>query len=291
MPSLTTYHIDAFANGPFTGNPAAICVLEEWLDDASMQAIAEQHNLAETSFLVPRESSTAAGNNTGEYDLRWFTPTTEVDLCGHATLAAAHALHEEYGLGLKRYAFHTRSGELLVDISEQDGGSRYSMALPGFQPVSCPVPGNSEGDKQALVPPLEEALEEALGVKSVTVAEANYYIVELADQASLEAVNPNHQLLKQLPKCVAVTAKADSSELDFVSRFFGIVLGIEEDPVTGSAHCCLAPYWANKLAKTKLAAKQISARGGLVGCEVLNGGDKVVLSGGARTFLSGEIWW
>lgn len=255
---FTQYQVDAFATKVFEGNPAAVCPLDEWLDDKLLQAIAEENNLSETAFFVPSKKG---------YQLRWFTPTVEVDLCGHATLASAFIIFEKLGYKKKLITFETRSGDLIV----KKENNKLVMDFPARQPTPCTVP---------------QGLVKALGSTPREVLAADDYIVVFDNENTIRSIKPDMALLSQIDKRgVAITAPG--SNVDFVSRFFAPKFGISEDPVTGSAHCELAPYWAQKLNKTKLRAKQVSKRGGEVGCEVE--GDRVFLSGQAVLFMEAEI--
>jgi PhzF family phenazine biosynthesis protein len=255
---IKQYQVDAFATRAFEGNPAAVCPLENWLDDGLLQAIAEENNLSETAFFVP----TARG-----FKLRWFTPVKEVDLCGHATLATAHVIFEMLGYSEPVITFETRSGELFV----KKKGKLLQMNFPACPPTSCEI---------------SETLIQALGVHPIEVLAADDYLAVFDSEATIRAIVPNHALLSQLDlRGVIVTAPG--IDVDFVSRFFAPKFGVPEDPVTGSAHCKLAPYWANKLGKNTLSARQVSRRGGFLTCEVM--GNRVELSGGAVTFMEAEI--
>jgi len=258
MMKLKQYQVDAFATRAFEGNPAAVCLLEAWLDDGLLQAIAEENNLSETAFFVP------SGKGFG---LRWFTPVKEVDLCGHATLAAAHVIFEALGYAKPVITFETRSGELFVTKK----GKQLEMDFPARPPTPCEPP---------------EILAEGLGQRPIEVLAADDYIAVFDNEAAIRAITPNQALLGQLDlRCVVITAPG--TDVDFVSRVFGPKFGIPEDPVTGSAHCELAPYWANKLGKNILSAQQVSRRGGNLICEVK--ANRVALSGYAVTFMEAEI--
>jgi PhzF family phenazine biosynthesis protein len=255
---IKQYQVDAFATRAFEGNPAAVCPLESWLDDGLLQAIAEENNLSETAFFVPSEKG---------FKLRWFTPVKEVDLCGHATLAAAHVLFDILGYAKPVITFETRSGELIVE--RKDG--RLEMNFPACPPTPCK---------------LSETLVKGLGQRPVEVLAADDYLAVFDSEATVRAIAPDMVLLSQLDlRGVIITAPG--TDVDFVSRFFAPKFGIPEDPVTGSAHCELAPYWANKLGKNLLSARQVSRRGGNIVCEV--SADRVVLSGYAVTFMEAEI--
>ncbi len=257
--TLTIYQVDAFSDHLFGGNPAAVCPLQTWLDPSLMQQIATENNLAETAFFVPDEKGFA---------LRWFTPAMEVDLCGHATLATAHVLFQHLGFSGEQIAFQTRSGTLKVDRKE--GG--YEMDFPSQPPVASGVPA---------------ALVSALGVEALYVGQStNYYFVTVADQQTVLATQPDMRALKKLEK-IGVIVSAPGEEADFVSRFFAPKAGIDEDPVTGSAHAALIPYWGTKLNKTHLWALQLSPRQGELFCEWQ--GERVKIGGKAVTYLIGEI--
>ena len=256
--TLRMYQVDAFADRVFSGNPAAVVPLEAWLPDALMQAIAAENNLAETAFFAPE------GNG---YRLRWFTPLAEVDLCGHATLASADVLYRLLGYSAAAVTFESRSGPLVV--SRQ--GDLYAMDFPalGLEP-STPSP----------------ILVEALGVAPVDALRSMDHVVVLEREAQVRALAPDLSKLRALDlRGVCVTAPGD--EVDFVSRFFAPNLGVDEDPVTGSAHCALAPYWAPRLGKTAMVARQLSPRGGTVQCDLR--GDRVTLRGRAAHYMTAEI--
>lgn len=255
---IKLYQVDAFASRVFEGNPAAVCPLESWLDDSLLQAIAGENNLSETAFFVP----SAKG-----FKLRWFTPVKEVDLCGHATLATAHVIFEILGYSKQAVTFETRSGDLVVRRKR----NLLEMDFPSLSPRPCAMP---------------EALIEGLGQRPTEVLSADDYLAVFDSEATVRAIAPNHTLLSQLDlRGVIVTAPG--MDVDFVSRFFAPKYGVPEDPVTGSAHCELAPYWANKLGKNTLSAKQVSRRGGNITCGV--NADRVLLSGYAVTFMEAEI--
>lgn len=256
---LRLFQIDAFTDAVFGGNPAAVCPLDSWLDDATLQAIAAENNLSETAFLV-------AAN--GAYDLRWFTPLAEVDLCGHATLASAHVVFHHLRQGADAVAFETRSGRLEV-IRRDDGALAMDFPALAAHPVQAP-PGLAAG----------------LGATPEAVFADMDYLALFGSESAVTALSPDMGVLAQLDRRgVIVSAPADS--VDFISRFFCPRLGVPEDPVTGSAHCMLAPYWAGRLGKTTLRARQASARGGVVDCSVV--GDRVRLAGRAVQYLEGTI--
>jgi PhzF family phenazine biosynthesis protein len=255
---LPCYHVDAFARAVFQGNPAAVCPLEAWLPDATLQSIAAENNLSETAFLVARGR---------DYDLRWFTPTIEVDLCGHATLAAAFVLFTERGVNTNSIRFHSRSG-LLTVVREADV---ITLDFPARPAASCAVP---------------EALVRGLGRQPLEVLRARDYLAVFAKAAEVQALKPDFALLQTLD-CLGVIATAPGEDCDFVSRFFAPAAGINEDPVTGSAHCTLIPYWSQRLGRPTLLARQVSARGGELVCR--DGGERVFIGGRATLYLRGEI--
>ena len=256
--NLRMFQVDAFTNHVFGGNPAAVCPLEAWLDDFLLQAIAEENNLSETAFLV------AAGD---AFELRWFTPAEEVDLCGHATLAAAHVLFTHLGYARSEIVFHTRSGSLIVKRGEQG----YSMDFPATLPVAIDAP---------------QELLDGLGKRPKEVLEAFDYVAVFESEEDIKSLTPNFVKLNELGlRGVIVTAPG--KHVDFVSRCFFPKLRVNEDPVTGSAHCELAPYWAKHLGKNQLSADQLSKRGGRVECEVRS--DRVFLAGGCVDFMIAEV--
>lgn len=260
--SLTITQVDAFTSVPFSGNPAAVCVLPEARDAAWMQHVAMEMNLSETAFLVRQSDG---------FNLRWFTPAVEVDLCGHATLASAHVLWEAgYVLPNQQARFHTKSGLLTAEKH----GEWIELDFPASleQPAEAP-----------------SALLSALGVSATYVGRNMFdYLVEVASEEVVRQMLPNFSLLATVPtRGVIVTSRASTPDYDFVSRFFGPQVGINEDPVTGSAHCCLAPYWQKKLGKDEMVGYQASARGGVV--RVRLAGDRVYLGGQAVTVLRGEF--
>jgi len=259
---LSIVQADAFTDKPFAGNPAAVCVLPTPRDEAWMQNVASEMNLSETAFLV-REG--------GGFHLRWFTPTIEVALCGHATLASAHVLWECGHLKPGEQArFRTLSGLLTAD----QRGDWIEMDFP------------VKADEPADAPP---RLSEALGAALKYVGKNQFdYIAEVESEAVLRGLKPNFSLLSEVGiRGVIVTARAETAGFDFVSRFFAPGAGVNEDPVTGSAHCCLAPFWAKRLGKAEFLAYQASARGGVV--RVRLEGDRVILGGQAVTVLRGEL--
>lgn len=256
--NLPLHQIDAFTGTRFRGNPAAVCPLETWLSDELLQAIAAENNLSETAFCVPRD---------GAWELRWFTPTTEVDLCGHATLAAAHALFSTGRAGAEEIIFHSRSGPLRV----RREGAALTMDFPVQTPEPCATP---------------EALAAGLGRAPASCFRAADYLAVFPSQRDIEEIRPDFGILRNLDRR-GVIITAPGAECDFVSRFFAPNCGIDEDPVTGSAHCALTPFWADRLGKTSLTARQVSRRGGDLRCRLA--GDRVFLSGEAVLYLEGTI--
>jgi PhzF family phenazine biosynthesis protein len=260
--TIPIFQVDAFTSEPFAGNPAAVCLLDGPVDATWMQNVAQEMNLSETAFVYEMEEG---------YSLRWFTPTTEVDLCGHATLASAHILWEEGKLDPREQArFHSRSGLLTAGRR----GDKIELDFPATpaEPV------------HAL-----DGLDAALGAHALYVGRSAFdYLVELDSARAVRDLAPDLVWLKELGvRGVMVTATGDEPGLDFVSRYFAPGAGIDEDPVTGSIHCCLGPYWGEMLGKTEMAAYQASARGGSL--EVRLAGDRVKLGGQAVTVLRGEL--
>jgi PhzF family phenazine biosynthesis protein len=255
--------VDAFTNVPFAGNPAAVCVLPEWRPDEWLRYVAREMNLSDTAFLVRRDD---------EFDLRWLTPSVEVDLCGHATIASAHVLWEDGHLPASAQArFHTRSGLLTADRR----GEWIELDFPVNEAVAAEPPSS-------LLP--------ALGVTAPVAVMKNVfdYLVEVQSETELRALRPDHASLRRIPvRGVIVTARPASPAFDFVSRFFAPGAGIDEDPVTGSAHTALGPYWGAKLGKTKMTAYQASARGGVVRLRLA--GDRIVLGGQAVTVMQATL--
>jgi len=256
--TVPIYQVDAFANEIFEGNPAAVCPLQDWLSDDVMQKIAMENNLSETAFFVEQG---------GSYQLRWFTPTTEVDLCGHATLASAHVLFEHLDYLEEVIQFESNSGELKVRRHDD----KLIMNFPA-----------STLNKAA--PP--SFLEEAIGAPVQELYRDTDYLYVVETEEAVRNLKPNIPLLEKADvRGIIVTAPG--REVDFVSRFFAPAAGVDEDPVTGSAHTMLTPYWSNRLGKEELVARQISKRGGTVYCRQMN--ERVELAGTAKTFLKGEI--
>lgn len=258
---LTIYHVDAFADAPFTGNPAAVCVLHEHADDHWMQQVASELNLSETAFLLPENDG---------FRLRWFTPTAEVELCGHATLASAHVLWETGALDpVAQARFYTRSGLLTADRR----GSLIELDFPAkpARPIAAPA-----------------ALINALGVEPRFCGKSAFdLLIEVDSEATVRALQPDFRAIGNMGgRGIIVTSRASTTGYDFVSRCFYPQVGIDEDPVTGSAHCVLAPFWADQLGKTEFRAYQASRRGGTV--EVRLAGDRVKLGGHALTVMRSE---
>lgn len=255
------FHVDAFSSKAFGGNPAAVCVLTSWLDNDLLQKIAAENNLSETAFLVP----TSPGN----YDLKWFSPTIKIDLCGHATLASAFILFKFYDPSKTVLKFQTASGELSVEKSED----LLSMNFPARPPVEAKPP---------------EILTEALGAEATFVLESRDLLAVFEDENVIQNMTPDFDKIKKIKSHFAVIVSAPGERSDFVSRFFAPNAGINEDPVTGSAHCTLIPYWAKRLNKNKLHAFQLSGRKGEIFCE--HSGDRVRISGHSTLFAKGEIY-
>ena len=259
---LTIFQVDAFTAKPFAGNPAAVCVLPRPMDDNWMQNVAREMNLSETAFLFRQEDG---------FRLRWFTPAVEVDLCGHATLASAHILWEMgHARAGEQVRFHTRSGIL----SAERKGDWIEMDFPAKPEEPAPEPAG---------------LAEALGVGIKYLGRNQFdYLVEVDSEEIVHRIKPDFTLLMTLPvRGVIVTSPSSAQEYDFVSRFFAPRVGVNEDPVTGSAHCCLGPFWANRLHKNEFIAYQASPRGGVLRVRVK--GARVILGGQAVTVLRGEL--
>lgn len=254
------YQIDAFTNRRFAGNPAAVMPMQSFLPDATLQAIAAENNLAETAFLVPKD---------GDYRLRWFTPATEVPLCGHATLASAAVVMERLEPGRHRVVFDSLSGPLPVNKE----GNQYVMDFPArfSDPIATP-----------------EGLAEALGAVPVEVLANQFnYMAVLESEQVLRQLTPDMTALARIGRPGVIVTARSSGDYDFVSRYFAPAKGIPEDPVTGAAHCMLAPYWAKRLGKNEFRAFQASRRGGTVICRLMN--DRVELRGECVFYLEGEV--
>ncbi len=256
--SIPYYHVDAFTSSPFSGNPAGVCLLADWLPDSVLQSIAAEHNLAETAFTVQRDSA---------FDLRWFTPALEVDLCGHATLATAHVIFRHLGYRGSIVRFKTLSGLLTVSRD----GDLLTLDFPARPAAPCaPSP----------------ELGAALRASPAQIARARDYLAVFETEAAVRSLEPDMAALERLD-CLGVIATAPGEDCDFVSRFFAPRAGVPEDPVTGSAHCTLIPYWAERLGRTRLRARQVSPRGGELLCE--HRGERVGIGGHAVTYSSGFL--
>ena len=252
------FEVAAFTKWHFAGNPAGVCFLSEWLPDAQMQAIAAENNLAETAFVIERN---------GYFDVRWMTPTVEVDLCGHATLASAHVIFHHLGRTGDRVRFQSRSGELTVARVED----RLVLDFPSQPPSSCELP---------------EKLVQGLRAQPRSVWKGPDYLAVFDREQDIKALAPDFDMLAQLDaRGTIVTALGD--DCDFVSRFFAPQSGIAEDPVTGSTHCALIPYWSKRLGKQTLHARQLSKRGGELFCE--DRGERVSIGGNAVTYVEGKL--
>lgn len=255
---IPIYQVDAFTSNFFGGNPAAVCPLTEWIDPGLMQSIAAENNLSETAFFVKKNDF---------YELRWFTPEIEVDLCGHATLASGFVLFNHLNYNEGEIKFETKSGRLMV----QRSGDLITLNFPANPPVKIGTP---------------DRLKEGLGKKPLEVCKSRDYLALFETEKEVLSIQPDFKILGKLETLgIIITARGDTS--DFVSRFFAPAAGIDEDPVTGSAHTTLVPYWAKRLNKTKFHAFQISKRGGELFCQLA--GDRVLISGKAKTYLTGEI--
>ncbi|MBA3577817.1 MAG: PhzF family phenazine biosynthesis protein [Sphingomonas sp.] len=257
MIALPFFQVDAFADAPLTGNPAAVIPLDRWLDDRLMQAIAQENNLSETAFAVPSESDDR------DYDLRWFTPVAEVPLCGHATLASAHVL-----IRGERIRFSTQSG--ILTVTRDDDLLRLDLPAAAVEPRDMP------------------GLCKALGVTGETFAgksAENIAVVLLEDEQAVRSTTPDFAALRDFPDLVIVTAAGD--ETSIASRVFAVPVGIDEDPVTGAAHAALVPFWAKRLGRHEFTAVQASKRGGILHCRV--SGDRVILGGRCVTVITGTM--
>jgi len=256
--SIPYYQVDAFTGALFGGNPAGVCLLTDWLPDQVLQSIAAENNLAETAFVVQRDSF---------FDLRWFTPELEMDLCGHATLAPAHVIFRHLGYRASVVRFQTRSGILTVSRE----GERLTLDFPARPAVLSDAPAD---------------LSAGLGASPVITGKARDYLAVFESEEVVRNLQPDMAALMRLD-CLGVIATAPGVDCDFVSRFFAPRAGVPEDPVTGSAHCTLIPYWAERLGRMKLHARQVSPRGGELFCE--HRGDRVGIGGHAVTYSSGFL--
>ena len=257
---LPIFQVDAFTDKVFSGNPAAVCPLEDWLDDKTMQKIAQENAVAETAFVCAKDEG---------FEIRWFTPEIEMDLCGHATLAAAHVLVEQFEIDEEVLHFESRSGALRVRVT----GSQYQLDFPSRPPAPCEVP---------------QSILEAFSIQPVETLKARDYVLVYPKQSQIKKLKIDRALFDRNnldPGGVIITAPG--KKVDFVSRFFVPQASITEDPVTGSAHCSLIPYWAGKLNKFELTAKQLSERKGELDCQLA--GDRVLIAGQAVTYLMGTI--
>jgi PhzF family phenazine biosynthesis protein len=257
---IPLYHIDAFAERVFAGNPAAVCPLETWLPDDLMQSIAGENNLSETAFFVPEGDG---------YRVRWFTPTVEVDLCGHATLASAYVVFRWLAPARPSVTFQTeKAGPLTVARD----GELLALELPVRPPERCPEPAG---------------MASALGRKPVEVHSARDYLAVFDSTDDVLALKPDFEAVARLDRFAVIATAPGANGIDFVSRFFAPAHGVNEDPVTGSSHCTLVPYWADRLGKTRLEARQMSQRGGALTCTLE--GSRVRLAGRAALYLTGTI--
>ena len=258
---IPVYIVDAFSNGPFTGNPAAVCPVAEWLSDDMLQSIAAEHNLSETAFVIPLDD---------DFHIRWFTPSVEVDLCGHATLAAAYVLFQTIPADRTHIRLFSRSGWL--EVSREETG-RLTLDFPEDPVIQLDM----------IPPPLKDGL----GAEILEAYRGKFdLLVRLKDQETISALKPDLKLLGSLPvRGIIVTASGD--DCDFVSRFFGPACGVDEDPVTGSAHCTLTNYWTSKTGKDIFTARQLSARGGWLNTRLK--GDRILISGNGNLYLQGTI--
>ena len=258
--NLPIYQVDAFTDHVFGGNPAAVCPLESWLPDQTMQSIATENNLSETAFIVPLN---------GGYHIRWFTPVYEVDLCGHATLASAFVIFNHLDYQGEEIVFHSRSGELRV----QKSGDQMVMNFPAdiISEVSIP-----------------ETLAASFNItpRSAYKGKTDYLLI-YESESDIQNLTPDFSLMRKT-EARGVIVSAPGDEVDFVSRFFAPLAGVDEDPVTGSAHTTLTPFWVNQLGKNPLSARQISARGGVLACRLE--GERVFLTGQAQLYLTGNIY-
>ncbi|MCL2426813.1 MAG: PhzF family phenazine biosynthesis protein [Oscillospiraceae bacterium] len=252
--------VDAFSDKLFSGNQAGVCLIDEWLDDKTMQNIAAENNLAETAFVVKRN---------GYYDLRWFTPKIEIDLCGHATLASAFVVTNFLDIGVLEMDFHTKSGVLSV----KKVGDLFEMDFPARKPEKIEV---------------TTVMEKAVRATVLEAYISRDMLLVLDNEDKVKYLNPDMNLVAKLPDCMALIVTAKGDNVDFVSRFFAPNVGVPEDPVTGSAHSTLIPFWAERLGKDEMTAKQLSERGGTIYCKSC--GDRVKMSGYATLYLQGEIF-
>lgn len=259
--SIPVFQLATFTDSTCKGNPASVCVLAEWLDTPVLQAIACENNQSETAFICPESEG---------YGIRWFTPQVEVDLCGHATLASAAVVFRRLGYDGDRIVFNSVSGVLTVTRDTQNGLWLDFPARPAV-PVAAP-----------------DILAQALGATPLKVLQARDLLVELPNEDAVRQLQPNFHLISQIKSAFAVIVTAKGAQVDFVSRFFAPNAGLPEDPVTGSAHCTLAPYWAQRLGKTTLSALQVSSRGGALTC--CYQGSRVLIGGHVRFYMQGHLY-
>ena len=257
---IPIYQLDAFSDRPFAGNPAAVCPLESWLPEAAMQAIATENNLSETAFFVPEG---------GRYGLRWFTPVSEIDLCGHATLATAYVVFRFLKPGSRHVAFRTEKAGVLEVTGEND---LLALDFPSRPPEPCAVPS---------------ALAKGLGRAPEAVFAARDYLAVFGSAQEVAALEPDFKALAGLDRFAVIVTAPGEGGVDFVSRFFAPAKGVDEDPVTGSSHCTLIPYWAKRLGKKRLEARQVSRRGGALFCE--DRGERVTIAGRVALYMTGTI--
>lgn len=261
MKKLRYFQVDSFASQTFKGNPAGVCILDEWISETEMQLIGEENNLSETAFVGPGKNG---------YKIRWFTPLMEVKLCGHATLAAGYVLFNYYGYQKEKVNFET---EYRGIISVEKGDNLFTLNFPEDELIECEVP---------------QSFVDGLGVKPLKCFKGKTdYLLIYKSESVIQSMSPNYETISTID-CRGVIVSAPGDNVDFVSRFFAPQAGVNEDPVTGSAHTSLTPYWANQFGKSKLSAKQISRRGGDLICEMKE--DRVLISGNAVTFLEGYLY-
>lgn len=266
--TLSLYQVDAFTCKLFGGNPAAVIPLNKWLDDNTMQKLAIENNLSETVFFIP------SSNKEADYDIRWFTPGYEINLCGHATLASAYVLFETLNFKKDVVIFNSKSGLLKVRKENDNGVFRGVMDFPSWKPER--------------ITDYHESLKDVLGViEIVGVYKYRDVLVELQNEEAVKNVTPDFTLMKKHFDKMIITAPGKT--VDFVSRFFAPLAGVDEDPVTGSAHAQLIPFWSEKLNKTKMNALQLSKRGGEIGCEQVSN-ERVAISGSCVFYMKGEIY-
>jgi len=256
---IDLYQVDAFTDKVFGGNPAAVCPLEAWLPDDILQRIAMENNLSETAFFVPENNG---------YHLRWFTPTTEVDLCGHATLATAFTLFSHLKFKEKTIQFSSRSG--ILEVTKTESGFMMDFPIWEYEEIE-----------------IDPRITDALGHKPTALFKGYDWIALFDNEETVRTLNPNHTKLLEIENMRGILPTAKGKDYDFISRFFGPAVGVPEDPVTGSAHCILTPFWAKRLNKTSLHAYQSSARGGELFCQIK--GDRVKIIGNAVLYMHGKI--